>query len=190
MDIGTFILFSNLSRHQAEIFSAETTPDMAVANAARMSMSISLFFESLRLNGHQFDDGDYYVDGGLYNNYPVHIFDQQRYVHHGRFFSNGINWETLGLFLYPDQIQNIKMHENPENLWEYIDLTVRSIYDSHQTASLDHNPVDGSRTVCISDCGISALKFEITKGSGVYGCLYQSGYNAVIDFLTAQKSRR
>ena len=82
------------------------------------------------------------------------------------------------------------MYENPENLWEYVDLTIRSIYDVHQTASLDHNPVDGSRTVCISDCGISALKFKITKGSGVYECLYKSGYNAVNDFLTVQKGGR
>ena len=181
---------SNLSRHQVEIFSAETTPEVAVADAVRMSMSIPLFFESLRFDGHQFGKGDYYVDGGLYNNYPIHIFDEPRYARRSRSFSNGVNRETIGLFLYADKIRNDKMHENPENLWEYIDLTVRSIYDAHQTASLDHNPVDGSRTVCISDCGISALKFETAKRSGVYECLYKSEYNAVNDFLNVQKSGR
>jgi len=99
-----YIVVSNLSRHQAETFSAETTPEMAVAYAVRMSMAIPLFFESLRFNGHQFGDGDYYVDGGMYNNCSIHIFDQQREV------------------LYSDQIQNNKMHEIPENLLEYIDL--------------------------------------------------------------------
>jgi len=103
---------------------------MAVAYAVRMSMAIPLFFESLRFNGHQFGDGDYYVDGGMYNNYSIHIFDQQREAHRSRSFNNNINLETLGLFLYSDQIQNNKMHEIPEHLWEYIDLAVRSIYDS------------------------------------------------------------
>jgi len=58
-----YIVAANISRQRAEIFSAADTPDVAVADAVRMSMSIPIFFEALRFNGTKFGDGDYYVDG-------------------------------------------------------------------------------------------------------------------------------
>lgn len=44
------VVVSNSTKRQAEMFSAQTTPNVAVAEAVRMSMSIPLYVEALRFN--------------------------------------------------------------------------------------------------------------------------------------------
>ena len=58
-----------------EIFSVEHTPTTRIADAVRISMSIPLFFAAFR-NARK----DVYVDGGLLNNYPVKLFDRDKYI--------------------------------------------------------------------------------------------------------------
>jgi NTE family protein len=67
---------TNLSTGYAEFFSAERHPDMPLATAVRISMSIPLFFAAVRYG----DRSDVYVDGGVMRNYPVKIFDRLRYI--------------------------------------------------------------------------------------------------------------
>ena len=177
------VIATNLSQHRAEEFSIVTTPDVAVVDAVRMSMSIPLYFEALQFDGKRFGNGDYYVDGGLYNNYPVHVFDQPRYAKESRMYRDGINWETIGLFLYPGQQGEQKTNGRPQNLWEFLDLTVRSIYDSHQAANLVENIADQKRTIMINDCGISSTRFDLSPESKEYQCLYHSGRKAVQEFF-------
>jgi NTE family protein len=177
------IIASNLSRHRAQDFSCETTPDVSVADAVRMSMSIPLYFEALRFDGEKLGQGDYYVDGGLYNNYPIHVFDQEKYAGSKRNFRGGINWETLGLFLMPDDLECGGEPEYPENIWQFLSLTIQSIYDSHQLSNIGGNLVDQQRTVMINDCGVSSVQFDVKSGGEEYLGLFQSGSQAVRDFL-------
>lgn len=69
------LIGTNLSTGFSEIFSAEHTPRVCIADAARVSMSIPLFFAAKR----NFRN-DVYVDGGMLNNYPVKVFDRTKYV--------------------------------------------------------------------------------------------------------------
>lgn len=177
------IVASNISRHRGEVFSYQNTPDVAVADAVRMSMSIPLYFEALRFDGKRFGSGDYYVDGGLFNNYPIHIFDQPQYTKESHLYRNGINWETLGLFLFPGKLNDESNVEEPENLWEFLDLTVRSLYDSHQVANLVENVSDKKRTIQIDDCGISSTRFDLSPDSEEFKCLYEAGRFAVKKFF-------
>ena len=181
-----YIVAANVSRQRAEVFSASKTPDVAVADAVRMSMSIPIFFEALRFNGTKFGDGDYYVDGGLFDNFPMHIFDQDELAGKSWFFRDGINWETLGLFLYPDQYLQPVDPEIPENVWEFLTLALRNLYQSHQLTSYQTSPVDQHRTIEISDCGISSIDFEIDIGSEKYLQLYESGKKAVNRFFSSE----
>ncbi len=180
-----YIVASNISRHRPEIFSLETTPQAAVADAVRLSMSIPLYFEALRFDGSQFGAGDFYVDGGLYNNYPLDVFDDESYVSEPRKFSEGVNWESLGLFLAPDKDKYTDVAEFPKNLWEFVALTGRNFYDSHQIAGLQNNILDEKRTITISDCGVSSVDFEIKPGSEIYSQLYDSGRQAVAAYFDA-----
>jgi NTE family protein len=70
-----YIIGTNLSTGYSEVFSNEHTPDMKVADAARISMSITLFFAAVR---SKIDD--VYVDGGVFNNYPIKLFDRMKYI--------------------------------------------------------------------------------------------------------------
>lgn len=180
-----YIVASNISRHRPEVFSFASTPDVAVADAVRLSMSIPLYFEALRFDGSQFGQGDFYVDGGLFNNYPVEIFDHLEFVRDPKKFWENLNWETLGLFLEPDEEKYANVIEHPRNLWEFVALTGRNYYDSHQTSSLRNNRLDEKRTIKINDCGVSSTDFEIRPGSEIYKKLYESGRQAVTDYFNS-----
>ncbi len=178
-----YVVAANVSRQRAEVFSAVDTPNVAVADAVRMSMSIPIFFEALRFDGQRFGDGDYYVDGGLYDNFPMHIFDQSRFAGRGWAYRDGVNWETLGLFLFPAQLKNRADPEFPENVWEFLTLSLRNMYHAHQISNYQTNPVDKHRTIEISDCGIAAVEFDIEPGSEKYHQLHTSGQQAVRTFF-------
>jgi predicted acylesterase/phospholipase RssA len=77
---------SNLETGMTELFSADTTPKFIVADAVRISMSIPIAYKPLVLKdpAHlaavggkkgSFLEG-VWVDGGLFNNTPVGVFDQ------------------------------------------------------------------------------------------------------------------
>ena len=71
-----YVIGTNLSTGYSEVFSVERVPDMPLVTALRISMSIPLFFRAKRYGKRE----DVYVDGGVMMNYPVKIFDRQKYI--------------------------------------------------------------------------------------------------------------
>ncbi|NLN60115.1 MAG: patatin-like phospholipase family protein [Deltaproteobacteria bacterium] len=71
-----YVTGTNLSTGYVEVFSAERHPDMALTDALRISMSIPLFFAAVRHGKRK----DVYVDGGVILNYPVKLFDREKYI--------------------------------------------------------------------------------------------------------------
>ena len=72
-----YLIGADLSTGFSKVFSASTTPDVKVADAARISMSIPLIFAAVKgCNG----DDHIYVDGGLLDNYAIKVFDRKDYV--------------------------------------------------------------------------------------------------------------
>lgn len=49
---------------------------MSLLDAVRISMSIPLFFQAVRMD----ECDEVYVDGGVQLNYPVKLFDRQKYI--------------------------------------------------------------------------------------------------------------
>ena len=71
------LIGADLSTGCSKVFNAHNTPDVKVADAARISMSIPLFFASVKgVNG----DKHIYVDGGLLDNYAIKVFDRKNLV--------------------------------------------------------------------------------------------------------------
>jgi predicted acylesterase/phospholipase RssA len=62
------ICVSNLTKEQSEYISVDTHPDMSVIDALRISCSIPFFFTPVTMNEC------IYVDGALYNNFPMSYF--------------------------------------------------------------------------------------------------------------------
>jgi NTE family protein len=183
-----YVTATNLSKHRGEMFSAEHTPNVAVADAVRMSMSIPLFFNALQFDGEKFGEGDYYVDGGVYDNFPMHVFDDRKYVKYNGLFKLDINYETLGLYLYPHSMKDAdsgkKEPQKPLGLMSYLELLTHNLYNAQQIAPVDNSRLERDRTIQINDCGVSAVNFNMTEDSEEYKCLEKSGYNAVMEYFT------
>ena len=64
------ILGSNITTGKAEYFSADTTPDMEICDAIRISISVPFIFTSVKYNGLM------YGDGGIINNFPLDYFEK------------------------------------------------------------------------------------------------------------------
>ncbi|MFW6236192.1 MAG: patatin-like phospholipase family protein [Desulfovibrionales bacterium] len=71
-----YVTGTNLCTGYSEVFSVERHPTMPLARAVRISMSIPLFFAAVRHG----DRNDVFVDGGVMVNYPVKLFDREKYI--------------------------------------------------------------------------------------------------------------
>jgi NTE family protein len=177
-----FVVSANMSKLKVSVFSADTTPDFPVAQAVRMSMSIPLYFEVMRYDGENFGEGDYYVDGGLLMNYPLHIFDQPKFGENNLWFENGVNWETLGFYLYSNP-EKISSNKKIENFRDFISHLYESYNISLQIAEIDNNPIDQRRSVKINTLGVSSTDFHLSKDDQKFINLVESGRQATKEYL-------
>jgi len=174
-----YLVGTNLSTGFAEVFSAAHTPDMPVAEAARISMSIPLFFAAIRN-----DRDDVYVDGGLLNNYPVKLFDRAGYLENpmlgraapyyeplnaalpGGADTYVYNKETLGFRL--DSRQEIEVfrdghepaHRNIDDFFDYAFALVHTVMEAQANQHLHSD--DWHRTVYIDTLGVKTTDFGLS----------------------------
>ncbi|MDQ7797009.1 MAG: patatin-like phospholipase family protein [Spirochaetia bacterium] len=178
--LNLYVTGTDITNRMARVFSFETTPEMEVALAVRISMSIPLFFEAIEYQYPGTDSPQLYADGGVMWNYPVNIFDEPRF---GRLQENGINQETLGFFIFtsPD-----RTHYKPvKNMIDYVSALFESLLlvQEHLTATGEKN---FGRTVFIDDCGVRPTDFDIDTRDDRYATLFKSGYEATKDFFSAK----
>jgi NTE family protein len=124
-----YITATNLSKQKAVVFSYENYPEMRIADAVRISMSIPLYYCAVLVDslGHIYDkqpahiEVDVMVDGGILMNYPIHLFDQEKYIKASDSFdsfSEGntkiFNNQTIGLRL--ERSEQIEFDRNSSDL--------------------------------------------------------------------------
>ena len=175
------VVVSSLNRKAEKVYSFKTTPNVPVADAVRMSISIPLYFSALQHDGSHFGEGEYYVDGGVFNNFPIHLFDEQEYAKDNPWYFNRINYETLGFYLYPDGKPGKEI--NPKNFLDYLTIVLENYMQAQQVQSLTASSTDEERSVKINDCGISSVNFNAVSPSPEFDCLLRSGYESTIEFL-------
>lgn len=178
-----YIIAVNVTRHRAEIFSADTTPDVAVADAVLMSAAIPFFFEAVRFDGKSFGKGDYYIDGGALSNFPLNLFDDPKFKDSSRHFTYGVNWETLGCRLFrPSDCSQ----EEPEitNILNYAENVVETM-SKVQNVAVDVRAVDRWRSISISDCCVSTTDFHIRpdESDPKYVEMVETGEQAAREYL-------
>jgi hypothetical protein len=140
----------------------------------------------MRFNGEELGDGDIYVDGGFFDNYPVHIFDSPSLKKASTSQKRHVNLRTLGLFLYSQKSEGKSNVENPTSLVQYINLLMDSLYSTYQLTSKTPDKGDLQRTIRIGDCGVSSTDFNIKAGDEKFIALYESGKNAVRSFFAEE----
>jgi len=176
-----YFMGTNLSTSFSEVFSAEHTPRICVADAVRVSMSIPLFFAAKRSSR-----GDVYVDGGVLNNYPIKLFDREKYAGTassrdtgyysrinselaslGRPISKYIyNKQTLGFRLdIKEEISVFRDHsepkrENIDDFFSYSWAMINTLMEAQQSAHLHSD--DWARTVYIDTLGVKTMDFDLS----------------------------
>jgi NTE family protein len=179
--LDLYLVGTNVSSGEASVFSFETTPDMEVAEAVRISMSIPLFFEAVKIKDFQTTGNhsvNVFCDGGLMNNYPIHLFDSPKY--NSNLFC-GANMNTLGArFNKKNSIAKIT------NLLEYIQYLL-SCSTRLQQDAFERSPLDRARSISINTLEVSSMDFNIAVDDQVYQFLYRQGYNAALEYFQTER---
>ncbi len=168
-----YVMGTDLSTQRSITFSAERTPEMAVADAVRISMSIPLFFAS-----RTYED-NVYCDGGVLNNYPLTIFDYQKYLTRptGDPEEEITNPETLGFHL--DNMGAPPVHPI-HNLHQFIGEVYEALVNI-QSDLLMSQPDDVARSVFINNLGIRTTDFHLTDAQKL--ALMEEGKTATATYL-------
>jgi NTE family protein len=173
-----YVFGTNLTQQAVQKFSYETTPEVAVADAVRISMSIPFFFEAryYQQNG----SNDAYCDGGVLNNYPIDTFDEQHTAvdpdSGEQMLHRTPNQETLGFhFVDPSQ------PASPINsLRSFTGGVIDALLDI-QDILLKTNPGDERRSVFINDLGVKFTDFELSDQTK--RALIDQGRTATTEYL-------
>ncbi len=181
-----YVVTTNLTRQVAEVFSAETRPDVSVVQAVRMSMSIPLFFEAVRF------EEDLYVDGGVSWNYPIDLFDGERRqaVIGGPVALEPAPSSTLGFSLgTKEQITSAQRSWQPlpiavDGMESYAHALCSFMLTTSTLLHLDAAAIP--RTVFIDDANVPTTDFKIT--SAQMDVLIENGAAATRDWLSKQRA--
>lgn len=193
----------NTSTGKAEYFSHEHTPNMVVANAVRISMSIPGVFMPVPKvtkdeQGRCLEGTEFYVDGGASINYPIKLFDFARYGDDKHLFGSHpqINQSTLGLRLVGskrkvpsgDAIlgrETASKEESVPMLWQHILDLLHTFYNREES---DHDlNGDGFRTIYIDTLDINGLDFERVDEEATKMMLSIRGKKGAEDFINRMR---
>lgn len=186
-----FITGTNTTQKRLEIFSNESEPDMEIALAVRISMSIPWIFKQVRYKNNL------YMDGGCLNNFPMNIFDNEKYYSKENIKSQGENHQnlcTLGIKIdTKNEMSDIlwqRTKPNPAKLKKlgkaiangtknclvgvkYVQATQQSSQETYDKYS--------QRVIQGYDEGIGFADFNLD--STKKKALYESGKKAALDWL-------
>ena len=180
-----YIVGSNLTYGIEEIYSYENSPDMVISEAVRTSMSIPFYFDYVEKKCTTCGQKSKYkcnsiskcilVDGGLYWNYPVGIFDN----------GDNINTETLGFRLGKEEkrfYQEGMTELSPSKIdtfKDYLFMVIGILINNNSRLHLKEK--DFGRTVFIDTNTISALDFSLSDKNK--RLLIENGRNGVKEFF-------
>ena len=199
--LDLYLIGTNLSTGFSEVFSTEHTPRMRVMDAVRISMSIPLFFAAV----YDFRN-DVFVDGGVFNNYPIKLFDREKYIaaadrgKHARktkyyeaenkskpasSSSYVYNKETLGFRL--DSRQEIAVfrdgaepqHNKVDDFFDYVGALFKAILNVQENQHLHSD--DWHRTVYINTIGVGTTDFDLSDAKKRK--LVKEGQKATLDYF-------
>jgi len=196
-----YVYASNISTNFGEVYSPKHTPRKRVVDAVRRSMSIPLFFRAIKD-----DRDDVFVDGGVINNYPVKLFDREKYLKdksliripdyykkENKSFNKKspkssqyiYNKETLGFRL--DSAKEIGVfrdeqepqHHEIKDFLDYSMQLVKTVLAAQDSQHLHDD--DWHRTVYIDTLGVGTTDFGLTEPRKKE--LVTSGKNAAKRYL-------
>lgn len=157
-------------------------PDQfSIAKAVRMSMSIPVFYEPVRLRDKTGKER-LLVDGGVLSNYPVWLLDDG---------TSAPPWPTFGFKLIEQNTREIKSgRPSPiRNPVDYLAALVGTMIEAHDSFHISRSKGDYDRTIQIpteinlngTNKVIKTVDFSITPAES--RLLYKNGHLAATQFL-------
>jgi NTE family protein len=153
--------------------------DLGVAEAVRMSISIPIFFEPVRVRIPQTRQEHIIVDGGLLSNFPVWLFDSE----------GEPEWPTFGLRLVEPEPRTTTLADRLPPLettsgWigkvtDYLKGIVGTVLEAHDRLYIEK--ADFARTIAIDTLGVRTTDFGLSPEKAQE--LYESGRRAAAEFL-------
>lgn len=187
-----YITGTDLTYQCLRVFSYETYPDMKVKDALRISMSVPLYFQPVYMKedgtiGNKNDSGIIHVmtDGGLLSNYPIQIFDNEKYGDCITVGKQKQNKETLGLLLEkPEQIEYSQHGKGNyplpiKTVRNYIGAMYRTLVDKPNPEASDTGLLH--RTITISNMNISGRVRKLSPA--VIDAFMECGRQGVRNFF-------
>ncbi len=190
--VCVYVVGTNLSTGFAEVFSHETHPTLPLVDAVRISMSIPLFFQAVRLGPKR----SVYVDGGVQLNYPIRLFDHPRFweaegvdrsipTRAPNPYTLGIrldNASEMGLYLDDEPPK----HQDIDSFTDFARALVASVLNQQSRVHLDSE--DWARTVYVdtlkvgtTDFGLSEAKKQALVEQGRLGAQRYMAWRAGLD---------
>ncbi|MBM7558009.1 patatin-like phospholipase family protein [Halanaerobacter jeridensis] len=163
LDIDVRIVVSNISSCCSKVFSPQTTPGYSVAKAVRMSLSIPVFYQPCFYEDH------FCVDGGLINNLPLTVFEDQRYP-------------TLGFLLLSS---NLNAEQEIDNFLDYLGVVIDTSISINELRQIE---LSRSKVISIPTSEISSINFNLSLAEKKE--LYNRGYQQVYQDLDKFMDRR
>lgn len=137
-------------------FSHETTPNMPILIAVRMSMSIPIYYTPVQYKNN------IYVDGGCIDNFPIHLF------------KDNLD-ETIGIYVSNDR----NVADNINNIEDYFYHTIQCLMEGHSI-----NSIKGYENVSIKVTlkDFSSVDFSLDKIAKKK--LFDKGYETAMSYYT------
>jgi NTE family protein len=154
LPIPLTVIATDLHNKREIVFSKNNSPELPVADAVRMSMSIPYFFRPVRFGS------SLVVDGGLISNFPAWIFQQEE---------NLARLPILGLRLEPDDLYSTEINGPLTLGGSAIDTTIRT-----QTMLQIAN-IQDLYIINLPTLGVKTTDFEISVDKKEQ--LYKAGYD-------------
>ncbi|HAU0443922.1 TPA: Dot/Icm type IV secretion system effector VdpA, partial [Legionella pneumophila] len=120
-----FITGTNLSTQKHEVFSIDTTPSMALADAIIISANLPIAFERICYQGNV------YSDGGISNNLPAHCFSEKGHKTTFLKHKDDVDFSVLALQFDNGLEENALYSQNPIPKWSWLSNTFYSLITGH-----------------------------------------------------------
>jgi len=158
------IVVTHLNTYQMKVYNHLQTPDMSVAEAVRQSMSMPMMMTPMKMINSE-DQTDYYVDGGLVNNFPIDLYPDAD--------------ETFGVL-----VENTQERYEIANNEEYIYHVMMCGY--HQMTQSKIQKYTQTRILQIDAGDISMTHFDLPYEQRAK--LYQIGHQTTLKYFQTSEN--
>lgn len=173
-----------LNRKTPIYFHHRSHPNVKVIDALIITMSFPLYFQPIQ---HDFMGTiDYYVDGGLVDNYPIWVFNDEKLLSEGKIDDiddSFVSDKTLGLKLLGiSEKHNPNVFEGRTYLKNIIDYGVSIVNNAIMQVERSQISVSYLKnTIAIPAGDVNVLDTDMSSIKKQY--LINSGYHSVMDRL-------